>query len=143
MKFDKSENSISADAIEKIRLDLGVNFPQELNDLYLRSNGGVPEPYVYEDDNVDTVVTEFLPISSNSNKRTSADVYKHLVLSKAIVPRHYFPFAVDGGGDYFFVDCSSKGGTVHFYRSECATSNMPLKSLEMGLDEFWLRLKPE
>jgi hypothetical protein len=110
-----------------------------LRGQYLKSNGGTPDPYVYEDDDVDTVVSEFLPLVSCRAKRTAFNVYENLVLAKALVPLQFFPFAVDGGGDYFFVDCSSANENVSFFVGD----DRSLLRLSVGLPEFWARLKQE
>lgn len=143
MRFDNPEVPITLDEIILIESKLTLSFPQELKEQYLFSNGGSPDPYVYEDDNLDTVVSSFLPLISSRGKRTAIDTYKNLVQSKKIVPRNYFPFAADGGGDYFFVDCDSNDGIVYFYRSDSADEDGPLLSLGVGAKEFWSRLKPE
>lgn len=143
MRFDNPETPVTSEELTKIESNLALSIHQDLKSLYLRSNGGSPEPYVYEDDSVDTVVASFLPISSSSGKRTAADTYMHLVRAKKIVPQHYFPFAVDGGGDYFFVDCSSANGMVHFYRSDSPVNEESLVSLGVGIGAFWSKLKPE
>lgn len=143
MRFDNPEVPVTSDEIKVIESNLSLSIPQELKEQYLRSNGGSPDPYVYEDDNVDTVVASFLPLVSSRGKRTAVDTYEHLVQSQKIVPQHYFPFAVDGGGDYFFVDCSSENGMVFLYRSDFAVDDGPLVPLKVGVGEFWSRLKPE
>jgi hypothetical protein len=49
---------------------------------------------------------------------------------------------VDGGGDYFFVDCSTAAGSVSFYRGDSSTGE-PLLDLELTFEQFWQSLKPE
>ncbi len=143
VNFNNPEEVISASEIVVIESNLGLNFPIFLKDLYLLANGGAPDPYVYEDDHLDTVVTNFFPITSVSGKRTAVDVYKHLVLLKKIAPEYYFPFAVDGGGDYFFIDCSSVLGETYFYRSDNPSDEDSLISLGIDIKEFFSKLKPE
>jgi SMI1-KNR4 cell-wall len=109
--------------------------------LYLLANGGIPEPYVFEDENLDTVVTEFLPLKSE-NANTAITCYRDLVLDKKSVPRYFFPFAVDGGGDYFFVDTATPEGAIYFYRHDNASSK-PLLNLKVGFERFWALLKDE
>jgi hypothetical protein len=140
MRFENPEVPVTLDEIKLIESKLSLSLPQKLKEQYLCSNGGSPDPYVYED----TVVASFLPLLSSRGKRTAIDTYEHLVQSQRIVPHHYFPFAVDGGGDYFFVDCASKDGIVFLYRSDNSfDDDAPLVSLGVGVGEFWFRLKPE
>lgn len=141
MKFLGSEPSISLAEIEKLEKASGFTLPISLRELYILSNGGSPEPYVFENDQLDTVVSELLPIAS-SKKGTSINAYQRLVLGKKIVPRQFFPFAIDGGGDYFFADCTTSDARVFFYRSDTADADH-LLNLDMGLEEFWSFLKSE
>ena len=120
---------------------MGLRFPQSLREHYLRANGGYPEPYIYEDDNVDTAVQACLPL--RRGKGSAIDVYEDHVLSKAFVPRHLFPFARDPGGDNFYVDTLSPLGMVYLYRHDVGTGEEPLVALNVGIDEFWSRLKPD
>lgn len=143
MKFDKPEVHVTSAQLSAIESNLSLNLPKKLKEQYLLSNGGNPDPYVYEDENVDTVVTRFLSITSSQKKRTAIDTYNHLVLTKKIVPPNYFPFAVDGGGDYFFVDCFSESGQVYFYRGDVTDDEEHLIPLGVDVGSFWSRLKPE
>jgi len=143
MKFDNADRPLTSGDIDGVEAELGLVFPDELKSWYFRSNGGSPEPYVYEDDKLDTVVSSFLPIASLRGARTAVDTYKQLVLTRRVLSRQFFPFAVDGGGDYFFVDCSDEDGPVYFYRSDPPLDEDPLLSLAVGIGDFWNRLKPE
>jgi hypothetical protein len=120
---------------------LGFNLQVVVRDFYLSINGGSPEPYVFEDQNIDTIVAEFLPLKSE-RKGTVLVSYKRLVCEKKLVPRHFLPFAVDGGGDYFFVDCSTLDGQVYFYRSDSISSER-LVNLNLAFKQFWSSLKVE
>lgn len=139
MEFLGADRPVSRSEIVDVEAALRLRLPLPLVSLYLRSNGGEPDPYVYEDSNLDTVVAAFLPIVSTRASRTAGDVYKHLVLGKKIVPQQYFPFAVDGGGDYFFVDCSTGDGQISFFSAD-ERSLLPLLK---DIQEFWRALKPE
>jgi len=119
-----------------------VTLPDPLRRQYLRANGGSPDPYVFENDELDTVVAAFLPLTATGDGDTAVETYADLVASKGIVPRHFFPFAVDGGGDYFFVDTATAEGAVYFYRSDSAEA-AGLVPLHLGVDDFWSALKPE
>jgi cell wall assembly regulator SMI1 len=143
MKFETPEAKISISDLESIERDIGLTLPDDMKSMYLLSNGGSPDPYVYEDDRLDTIVSNFLPIKSSKGKRTAVDVYKHLVLQNKIVTCNFFPFAVDGGGDYFFVDCSTIDGNTYFFRSDALNDTSPLLSLDLGFRDFWSKLKPE
>jgi cell wall assembly regulator SMI1 len=141
MHFANPEQPISESEIEQCEAACGIRFPRVLRSCYLSSNGGEPEPYVYQNDDLDTVVSEFLPLLSKS-RGSAVQSYQRLVSERGIVPQHFFPFAVDGGGDYFFVDTSTPDGRVSFFRSDAADGNQ-LLPLGLGLEEFWAALKPE
>jgi SMI1 / KNR4 family (SUKH-1) len=143
VEFENSSAPTSMEELTKIEEELQLKLPTALRDQYLLTNGGRPMPYVYEDDDLDTVVAAFLPISSMTGGRTAVDTYKHLVLSKQLVMRHFFPFAIDGGGDYFFVDCSTDEGMVYFFQGDAAYHQDALLPLELGIGDFWNRLKYE
>ena len=142
MYFDDSEAPITVEELADIEALILLKLPRPLKNMYVIANGGSPNPYVYEDDQLDTVVASVLPIASSS-KQTAVNVYEDLVKSKKIVSSHFFPFAIDGGGDYFFIDCMSQDGLVHFYRSDSSDVGSPLISLGIGVEEFFRKLKPE
>lgn len=71
------------------------------------------------------------------------DTYRLLVRERHLVPSNFFPFAVDGAGDYFFVDTATDHGAVYFfYRSDRPVEDR-LLDLQVGVREFWSRLKAE
>ena len=142
MKFENSESPANVKEISEIESRLDLNLPVDLKKIYMTSNGGSPELYVFEDENVDTVVANFLPITS-SGARTAVDVYSHLVIAQAMVPKQYFPFAVDGGGDYFFIDCSAEIELVYLFRSDAPKGESGLVCLNTDLAGFLARLKEE
>jgi hypothetical protein len=116
MQFSDSEDILSPVELEQIEKDLQLEFPEPVKRRYLDSNGGSPSPYVFTNYDVDTVVSELLPLTSETSG-TAVQSYQHLVLNLKLVPRTFFPFAVDGGGDYFFVDCTSPIGGAKRGRS--------------------------
>jgi hypothetical protein len=84
---------------------------------------------------------ELLPLKSE-RKDTALASYKYLVCEKKLVPRHFLPFAIDGGSDYFFADCSTLDGKVYLYNSD-TISNKPLVILNLEFKQFWSSLKAE
>jgi len=132
---------LSLEQIWAVERQLGFALPESLKRSYLAANGGEPEPYVFENDDVDTVVSQFLPLIS-PKRSTSVDIYRRLVLQKQLVDSRFFPFAVDGGGDYFFVDVLTPEGEVYFYRSDNDPGD-ELLDLHMGLNKFWSSLREE
>jgi cell wall assembly regulator SMI1 len=139
MKFIDCEDPLTVEEITAFERQLGLRFPQSLRKHFLRANGGSPDPCVYDGDNVGVVVQECLPL--RHGKGSAIKAYETLVLAKELVPEHFFPFAVDPGGDYLYVDCSSASGAVYLYLHDTGSDH--LVSLNVSLDDFWSRLKRE
>jgi hypothetical protein len=138
--FTSGGPALSSADVTNAERKLGITFPAALRRAYLSSNGGSPYPYVFENDDLDTVVTEFLPLSGRTG--TAIQTWTRLIREQGLLPERYFPFAVDGGGDYFFVDCASPEGAVYIYRSDTSLDDR-LLDLRMELDDFWASLKEE
>lgn len=141
MRFDKPERPLEESEIKKVEKRLGLEFPAALKRHYLRANCGRPDPCVYFGKSVEAVVSECLPLMAKRADETAVQVYDHLVTKLRLLPTQYFPFAVDPGGDYFFVDCSSPKADVVIYHHDTAFE--PLVSLGVGLEEFWQKLVPD
>ncbi|TPI23262.1 SMI1/KNR4 family protein [Mesorhizobium sp. B4-1-1] len=141
MRFLNSEHPLTGDMIAQCEKACGLVLPAPARELYARSNGGEPDPYVFQNDELDTVVSEFLPLAAES-RGTAVQSYRRLVTEKAVVAARFFPFAIDGGGDYFFVDTQTRDGAVYFYRSD---SRFDQGLLPLGLDftGFWAALVAE
>ncbi|AEG00905.1 SMI1/KNR4 family protein [Methylomonas methanica] len=144
MIFTNQDKRVLESDVTAIETELRIRFPEPLRKLFVENNGGEPEPYVYQDDSLSTVVSETLPLISDSGRGTAVDTYNNLVVKKRLVGSNFFPFAVDAGGDYFFVDCSSDNADVYFFRSDTYPDlSKGLMNLKIGLDAFWLVLKLE
>jgi hypothetical protein len=141
MEFLNSDYPLSETRIAECEAACGVLLPLSLRECYLAANGGVPNPYVFENTDLDTVVSEFLPLASES-RGTAVQCYQRLVLDRKIVPEGMFPFAMDGGGDYFFTDTTSRDGAVYFFRGDSSGTDALIK-LNLGISGFWGALKPE
>lgn len=120
---------------------VGLQFPPVLRGHFLRTNGGRPHLNVYRDERdegVTAVVSEWLPLLAEGE--TAVVVYMDHVHRKKVVPAHFFPFALEPSGDYFYVDCSSTEGLVHLHRHDTAFERV--FAFNVGLDVFVSRLKP-
>lgn len=142
MKFRSCDEPLTDADITEIETDLGLELPGSLRALYLQCNGGDPDPYCYADAHVDTVVTALLPLRSRQSY-TAVNAYRDLTTVQRLVPRQFFPFAADGGGNLFLVDCASSDGDVYFYRSDTAFEDTRLEPLNLDVNKFWSSLKPE
>lgn len=142
MEFTNLDRPLTESEIRNVERSLSLVFPKPLFALFLQHNGGSPEPYVFEDDRqlISTVVSGTLPLLTGSDRHTAIETYQALVIEKELVPSSYFPFAVDGGGDYFFVDCESERV---FFLDTARYPPVELKDLDCRLDQFWKKLQPE
>ncbi|MEZ6139097.1 MAG: SMI1/KNR4 family protein [Zavarzinella sp.] len=143
MRFTNLDRKLTDAEISSVEIELGIRFPKSLRELFANYNGGSPDPYVIQVEGLHTVVNETLPLLSSKDFGTAVDSYKLLVQKRRIVEKKYFPFAVDAGGDYFFVDCFSTDSQVYFYDSDTDSVQDRLLKLGMTLQEFWNRLKSE
>lgn len=142
MKFINLDRKLSDEEIADVESNLGISFPASLRDLFTNHNGGDPLPYVFQDYGLHTVVNETLPLISGEDRDTAVDTYRLLVLERQIVQKRFFPFAIDPGGDYFFVDCETSDSRVYFYCSDTIDHNK-LLDLGLSLKQFWDCLQPE
>ena len=95
--------SLTPEDVDRVEAKLGLKLPAAVRAHYLRWNGGTPEPWVFESGGHSEVVSEFLPLKTKEDTDTVGDVYRDLVIKERLVPATMVPFAVDPGGDYFFV----------------------------------------
>lgn len=92
---------------------------------------------------VQTTICDTLPLLTGSGRDTAPEAYDDLVLVKRLVPARFFPFAVDSGGDFFFVDCEDKDAAVYLFQSDHFPRETGFASLELGLEDFWDALEPD
>lgn len=140
MILKDSNAAITPQDIADVEAQLGLRFPAPVRKLYLSANGGIPDPEGFQNEVLDTLVAEFLPLKFEDGD-TAIAAYRDLVLVQKAVSSNLFPFAVDAGGDYFFVDTTTSEGRVYFYRHDTASTD-PLLDLRVGFEQFWSSLKP-
>jgi hypothetical protein len=138
MRFENSGAPLTNEALSSAEAEIGLRFPSGLREHYLRSNGGVPDSYIFRRGGVTVAISECLPLQVDG--RVSAmDAYRSLVLKKKILPQYLFPFAVDGGGNLFLVDCRSDEGSVYVWWHDVPDNK--LLDLRIGIAEFWSYLQ--
>jgi cell wall assembly regulator SMI1 len=142
MRFINSKDPLTSEDIATVERDLGLQFPASVREHFLRANGGRPDPNVYRDQDEDVGVTVHQCLPLLGGRGSAVAIYQNLVVSKSVVPRSFLPFAIDPGGDILFVDCASPAGLVYLWHHEIPDDE-PLVPLNVGLDEFWSRLKPK
>jgi hypothetical protein len=131
--FSECDPAATTEDVDALERNLGFAVPDAIRKLTTSANGGRPNPNIYRDSLACTDVSECLAL--RDGKGSIWWTYELLVLTKKAVPVHYLPFAVDSGGNTFFVDCRS--GTVHLLLHDPTFRSC---SLSVGLDEFWSRL---
>lgn len=138
MKFLNTDKTLTPEEVQSLSQAVGLSFPKPLEELFLNHNGGEPDPYIFKSFVLETVVAETLPLASGAGRGTALDSYQHLVQNQKLVPKHFFPFAVDAGGDYFFCDTTSEQGDVYFFKSEYFPNlEKCLVNLNLGMDAFF------
>ena len=141
MNFKKQRPGVRPGEIADVEDRFELALPEDLKRIYTQTNGGTLEDFLYEYGDISTVISQILPLSSDSGM-SAARSYHLFVEDRGIVPRHFFPFAVDGGGDYFFVDCRTAEGRVHLFRADDDPPEQ-LQDLGVGIAGFGARLRPE
>lgn len=136
VEFIECEAPATAEEIEAVEKYVGYRFPAGLRRLFESANGGRPEPYIFRHGRIDTAVSECLPLRTGKNSALAT--YEILIRQKKLLPDNYFPFAVDGTGDYFFVDCTSADALVTLYVHDTAFEHVV--PLNIGIEEFWSRM---
>ena len=139
MRLTDSHAALTPQDIADVEAKIGLRFPAPVRKLYLSANGGILDPCGFQNESLDTLVAEFLPLKVEDGDNAIA-AYQDLVVDQETVPLNFFPFAVDMGGDYFFVDTTTPEGTVYFHRHDTASTD-PLLNLRVGFERFWSALR--
>ena len=129
--------------LDLLQQRFGFKLPEIVRDHFLKNNGGVPNPHVFILDHfIATEVACSLSVITNSGGTLVGDVYGRFV-SNGWIAEGLLPFAVDAGGDYFFVDCRSDRLDTYFYDTQVRTEGPGLVDLERGFLDFWETLSSE
>jgi hypothetical protein len=139
MKFENSRAPLTDEALSSAETEIGLTFPPGLREHYLRSNGGVPDPYIFRRGSIAVAISECLPLRDDGGNLSAMDTYRTLVVRQKLLPLYLFPFAVDGGGNVFLVDCRSTDGSVYVWWHDVTSNN--LLDLRTGISEFWSYLE--
>src|SRR5579872_1087362 len=132
MRFENSRSPLTPEALSSAEAETGLRFPSGLREHFLRSNGGVPDPYVFRRGAMTVSVSECLPLEVVRGRHLSEmDAYRTLVLKQKLLPSYFFPFAIDGGSNLFLVDCRSNEGFVYVWRHDVPDQN--LLDLRVGI----------
>ena len=107
--------------------------------MFVRVNGGRPQRCVFEGADTGAVLSHCCELTER--RGGALWTYDLIVREKRLVPPHFFPFALDVGGDILFADCSTTNGKVFIYVHDTAFEHV--RDLGVGIDEFWSRLVPE
>jgi hypothetical protein len=135
MKFENSRTPLTSEALSSAEAEIGLRFPPGLREHYLRANGGVPAPYIFRRGEISVAISECLTLRVDGRGLSAIGAYESLVLKRRIIPSYFFPFAVDGGGNLFLVDCRSDEGAVYVWWHDVLDEN--LLDLRVGIAEFW------
>lgn len=113
MRFEGVGAPLTNEALSSAEAEIKLQFPPGLREHYLRANGGSPDPCVFRRGDVATAVSECLPLTVEGRGLSAMSAYRLLALQRKEFPSYFFPFAIDGGGNMFLVDCRSEEGSVY------------------------------
>jgi cell wall assembly regulator SMI1 len=139
MRFENSRAPVTSEALSSAEAEIGLRFPLGLREHYLRSNGGVPDPYIFRRGAMTVAISECLPLRVDGRGLSAMEAYRSLIQERKILPPYLFPFAVDGGGNLFLVDCREDDGWVYVWWHDVPDNN--LLDLRTGISEFWSHLQ--
>lgn len=142
MEFVNKDKTLTLDEVKAVEAALHLHFPEALRELFVANNGGKPMPYVLSTDTIDSVVNETLPLISERERMTAPDLHHKLVADMKMIERRFFPFAGDGGGDYYFVDCDDPQGGVYISMHDSA-KGFRLERVWNSISGFWDQLVAE
>lgn len=129
IEFKNPDVPISPSVFDAFELEFELTIPEVVKLFYCANNGGEPSHFIFRTEDHELIVNAVLPFVSNTTPHTAVYCYRSLVLSKKLVSRNFFPFAIDPGGEYFFVDCTSSEGPV-------VTFNSDMTEIEKVSDSF-------
>lgn len=138
MRFESSRTPLTREALSSAEAEIGLRFPPGLREHYLRANGSVPDAYIFRRGATTVAIFECLPLRAESRGLSAMGAYRSLVQEREIHPPYLFPFAVDGGGNLFLVDCRSEDGAVYVWWHDEPEEN--LLDLRVGIADFWTYL---
>ena len=140
VSFDAVGQLPNESDMRKLVALVGFEIPDVVKVYFMQFGGGVPNPFLLRiQDFVDTEVSYLLSILADSGGPSIGDVYLNFRESER-VPQGFLPFAVDGGGDFFFVNCLKSSTPTFFYDSKV---NRRLIDLDRGFEDFWDLLESE
>lgn len=112
-----SRPSPTPEDYEQFEAKFGIPIPEQVRALLSYSNGGHPEldTYFSEDLTEDSsfAIDRFLFLALDSNEVDSFDYA--LKLWRPLIGPQALPFALDGGGDPFFLDLTAQPAAVKKY----------------------------
>ena len=137
-EFTDTERPISVADLDKIERALGLAFPPDVREHYLKRNGGSPNRYLFKRDDRVYVVQGFLSVRFGPSHNRLENVFQDLKIDREILPKKLVPFAIDPGGDYycFSVDEVDKGAIYVFVGEHADAPERATLRLANSLPEF-------
>jgi cell wall assembly regulator SMI1 len=120
--FERCEKQLTADDIRGAESEVGLPFPADFKQHYLRYNGGIPALPCYPatEEWEPLEVSTFFPIkyhaAENDAKRTLVEGKYNFMRERDVIPEGLLPFAGDHGGNFFCLDL--KNGGVYFFATD-------------------------
>jgi hypothetical protein len=110
----KSGEAIILDDFNKIESNFEITVPKEIQEFYLKFNGGVPsKKYFFIPRYIDNLKIRFFKVFKfeNDQSLTIEESYENGI-KKGFLNQNLIPFANDDAGNYF---CFDKEGKIYYY----------------------------
>ena len=144
IKFSNTKPAVTDADLNGVEKRFAFRFPPEFRELYLRTNGGTPDPNRFVDKKGPCIVHEFLPIKyAGTGISTVERSIQRLKVEQALLPKHLVQFAVDPGGDYycFSIRPDEVGAIYLFHMDHYHEPERAVEYLAGSLGEFLSELK--
>jgi hypothetical protein len=148
------EGTVTETDLLEAQREVGLIFPPGLKNSFVRARGGRPEPPLFSYKGKSALVDCTLPLASQgqsvlagctprlaSQRNSAVLAYDHLV-NRWKAPKNLFPFAYDGAGNLFCVDCDTSTGMVFVFLLDLGLEDQTVP-LDVDIDDFWTHMRPD
>ncbi|OOF13493.1 hypothetical protein BZG79_08080 [Salinivibrio sp. MA427] len=128
------QEGVSRSYIVELERELGQKLPKDLIQHYHLYNGGRLDEKSYFDGGglIELQIEEFLVMGENSNLSFESTI-KRIKNEKKLIPRDFFPFAINSGGDFY---CMDTCGKIYFCSMDMSNSFDNVTLISNSITEF-------
>lgn len=139
-RFINLEPPATEEQIRAAETLTGNEMAGPLRHIFETANGGQPEPFVYSHDGLGIPISQCLALGPG--RGSAMWTYKLFAVTKGVLPKNLFPFAVDAVGNYLCVDLSTADSQIVFFHLDAIPGEY-LQPLDVSLEMFWDRFVDE